>query len=91
MGEILTGSHIEIPEPLSDESFHRGYRKRLEAKLQQKYDQISRAQRLVESVPQRQRGEFEALLKQTKAQYRQISRELESLQQESNPQKDSPS
>lgn len=84
VGEILTGSHIEIPEPLSEESFHRGYRKRLEAKLKQKQDQITRAQRLVESVPHRQRGEFEALLKHTKAQYRQILRELESLEKDGN-------
>jgi CheY-like chemotaxis protein len=80
VGEILTGVHIEIPEPLTEECFHKGYRKRLEAKLKQKYDQITRAQRLVESVPEKQRHEFEALLRQTKAQYRQIARELEALQ-----------
>lgn len=84
VGEILTGSHIEIPEPLSEEIFNRGYRKRLEAKLKQKHDQIARAQRLVESVPERQRDEFESLLKQTKEQYRQIVRELESLEKDSN-------
>jgi CheY-like chemotaxis protein len=89
IGEILTGSHIEIPEPLPEETYHRGYRKRLEAKLQQKYDQISRAQRLVESVPERQRSEFESLLKQTKSQYRQIVKELEALQQESDSQETS--
>jgi CheY-like chemotaxis protein len=80
VGEILTGFDVEIPEPLSDESFKRGYSRRLEAKLKQKYDQIMRAQRLVESVPQKQRGEFETLLRQTKAQYRQIASELESLE-----------
>ncbi len=91
VGEILTGSDIEIPEPLSDESFHRGYRKRLESKLKQKYDQIIRAQRLVESVPQNQRGEFEALLRQTKAQYRQISEEIESLNKLGDSRKESQS
>jgi CheY-like chemotaxis protein len=90
VGEILTGVHTEIPEPLSDEHFQKGYRKRLEAKLKQKYDQITRAERLVESVPEKQRQEFEALLCQTKAQYRQIAKELEILNEESGSRKESP-
>lgn len=91
VGEILTGSDIEIPEPLSDESFHQGYRKRLEAKLKQKHDQIARAQRLVDSVPQKQRGEFEDLLRQSKAQYRQIVEELETLNKLGDSRKESQS
>ncbi len=91
VGEILTGAHIEFSEPLSDESFHKGYRKRLEAKLKQKHDQIARAQRLVENVPEKQRPEFEALLHQTKSQYRQITRELEALNMERGSRKESSS
>ena len=79
VGEILTGTDIEIPRPLSDESFHQGYRKRLEAKLQQKKDQMKRAQRLALSVPPEQRSAFESLLRQTKEQHDQIEAEIEAL------------
>ena len=79
VAEVLTGDAIERPAPLASRAFHRGYSDRLQEKLQQKENQIRRAQRLVETVPAEQRPAFEALLAQTKVQRDQILEELKSI------------
>lgn len=81
IGEILTGTPINIPEPLSEEHFHHGYRQRLQAKLRHKQDQIVRARRLVEAVAPEQRQAFEALLQQTESQREDIEAELHAIDQ----------
>ena len=65
--------------PLASRAFHKGYSDRLQEKLQQKENQIRRAQRLVETVPAEQRPAFEALLAQTKVQRNQILEELQTI------------
>lgn len=82
VGEVLTGTVIERPEPLSEATFHRGYRQRLEAKLKHKKDQVARAHRLVEAVPVEQREAFETLLLQTEIQREQIEAELKAFDQD---------
>jgi len=79
VAEVLTGDVIEQPAPLASRAFHKGYSDRLQEKLQQKENQIRRAQRLVETVPAEQRPAFEALLAQTKVQKDQILEELQTL------------
>jgi CheY-like chemotaxis protein len=79
VAEVLTGDAIEQPAPLASRAFHKGYSDRLQEKLQQKENQIRRAQRLVETVPAEQRPAFEALLTQTKVQRDQILEELQTL------------
>jgi CheY-like chemotaxis protein len=79
VAEVLTGNTIEQPAPLASRAFHKGYSDRLQEKLQQKENQILRAQRLVETVPAEQRPAFEALLAQTKVQRDQILEELRSI------------
>lgn len=79
VAEVLTGNAIEQPAPLASRAFHKGYSDRLQEKLQQKENQIRRAQRLVETVPAEQRPAFEALLAQTKVQRDQILEELRSI------------
>lgn len=79
VAEVLTGNTIEQPAPLASRAFHKGYSDRLQEKLQQKENQIRRAQRLVETVPAEQRPAFEALLAQTKVQRDQILEELRSI------------
>ena len=79
VAEVLTGDMIEQPAPLANRAFHKGYSDRLQEKLQQKENQIRRAQRLVETVPAEQRPAFEALLAQTQVQRDQILEELQSI------------
>jgi CheY-like chemotaxis protein len=79
VAEVLTGDAIEQPAPLASRAFHKGYSDRLQEKLQQKENQIRRAQRLVETVPAEQRPAFEALLAQTKVQRDQILEELQTI------------
>jgi CheY-like chemotaxis protein len=79
VAEVLTGDMIEQPAPLANRAFHKGYSDRLQEKLQQKENQIRRAQRLVETVPAEQRPAFEALLAQTKVQRDQILEELQTI------------
>lgn len=85
VAEVLTGDVIEQPAPLASRAFHKGYSDRLQEKLQQKENQIRRAQRLVETVPAEQRPAFEALLAQTKVQKDQILEELQTLDDLLNP------
>lgn len=85
VAEVLTGDVIEQPAPLASRAFHKGYSDRLQEKLQQKENQIRRAQRLVETVPAEQRPAFEALLAQTKVQRDQILEELQTLDDLLNP------
>jgi CheY-like chemotaxis protein len=79
VAEVLTGDMIEQPAPLANRAFHKGYADRLQEKLQQKENQIRRAQRLVETVPAEQRPAFEALLAQTQVQRDQILEELQTI------------
>jgi CheY-like chemotaxis protein len=79
VAEVLTGDAIEQAAPLASRAFHKGYSDRLQEKLQQKENQIRRAQRLVETVPAEQRPAFEALLAQTRVQRDQILEELQTL------------
>ena len=55
VAEVLTGDAIQQAAPLATRAFHKGYSDRLQDKLQQKENQIRRAQRLVETVPTEQR------------------------------------
>jgi CheY-like chemotaxis protein len=82
VGEVLTGTVIDRPEPLSEATFYKGYRQRLQAKLKHKEDQIARARRLVEAVPIEQREAFETLLVQTEIQREQIEDELKAFNQD---------
>ena len=79
VAEVLTGDAIQQAAPLATRAFHKGYSDRLQDKLQQKENQIRRAQRLVETVPTEQRPAFEALLAQTRVQRDQIIEELHTL------------
>ncbi|MCJ7825043.1 MAG: hypothetical protein MUP44_09105, partial [Anaerolineales bacterium] len=79
VAEVLTGGALAQAAPLANRAFQKGYSDRLQDKLQQKENQIRRAQRLVETVPVEQRPAFEALLAQTQVQRDQILEELQTL------------
>lgn len=81
IAEILTmGPPTNMPAPLSETEFYDGYRERLEQKLRHKSTQISRTERLLETLPDEQRPAFESLLQQAIDDRDEIQRELDQLQ-----------
>lgn len=81
VAEVLTQDPSTLPAPISNIEFYRGYQERLEAKLSDKEQQIDRARRLVDTVPDEQRPMFEALLVQTEVQRGYIQTELDTVKQ----------
>ena len=79
IGEILAEGPSTIPLPLGEKEFFIGYRKRLENKLRQKNQQISRTQRLLETLDDSQKPAFEALLNEANEHRSQILHELEEI------------
>ena len=79
IGEILAEGPSTIPLPLGEKEFFTGYRKRLENKLRQKNQQISRTQRLLETLDDSQKPAFEALLNEANEHRSQILHELEEI------------
>ena len=81
VAEVLTQDPATYPAGISNDAFYRGYQDRLESKLKEKKDQITRAKRLVDTVPDEQRPMFEALLVQTEVQRGHIETELRSVRE----------
>jgi CheY-like chemotaxis protein len=79
IAEILTQGAPKTTPPMDDETFYRNYRSRLEAKLRYKNTQISRTERLLESLPPEQRPAFETLLQDSVADRDELQREMEEL------------
>jgi CheY-like chemotaxis protein len=82
IAEILTmGTPASIPAPMSENEFYDGYRDRLEQKLRHKNTQITRTERLLQTLPDEQRPAFESLLQQAIADRDEIRLELDQLHQ----------
>ncbi len=81
VAEVLTQDPATYPAGISNDAFYRGYQDRLESKLKEKKDQITRAKRLVDTVPDEQRPMFEALLVQTEVQRGHLETELRSVRE----------
>lgn len=81
VAEVLNQDPNTFPSGISNEDFYRGYHDRLEAKLKEKKDQITRAKRLVDTVSDEQRPMFEALLVQTEVQRGHIETELRTIRE----------
>jgi CheY-like chemotaxis protein len=80
IAEILTmGNYEQIPAPLSENDFFDGYRDRLEEKLRHKNTQITRTERLLQTLPEEQKPAFDSLLKQAVSDRDEIQKELEQL------------
>jgi len=79
IGEVLTEGPGTIPLPLGEKEFFTGYRKRLENKLRQKNQQISRTERLLDTLDEAQKTAFEALLREAREHRSQILNELEEI------------
>ena len=66
---------------MDEETFLRTYRGRVEAKLRYKNTQISRTERLLESLSPEQRPAFESLLQEAIDDRDELQREMEELLQ----------
>ena len=66
-----------MPLPLGETDFYHGYRVRLEGKLRQKSQQISRTEKLLATLPDSQKPAFHTLLEEAKEHRDQITGELE--------------
>lgn len=79
VAEVLTEDLAVMPPPLDDLEFYRGYRERLEHKLRHKQMQLTRIERLLQTLPEEQRPAFELLRARTLEDRDQIQRELNQL------------
>lgn len=79
IAEILTMGSPTSPLPMSETDFYQGYRERLEQKLRHKSTQIMRTERLLQTLPEEQKGAFESLLGQAVNDRDEIQHELEQL------------
>jgi CheY-like chemotaxis protein len=79
IAEVLTGDLAIIPPPMEERQFYKDYRERLESKLHHKIAQIGRTERLLESLPERQKPAFKALLEEACQHRDEIQRELDML------------
>ena len=79
VAEILTQGIATVPRPMDDMRFYLGYRDRLEYKLSHKETQITRTERLLQTLPADQKPAFEALLAQARKDRDEIREELEDL------------
>ncbi len=79
IAEVLTQDRPLVSEPLGEREFYRGYRERLEAKLNHKNQQISRTERLLQTLPEEQRPSFESLLAEERLHRQGIQSELDAL------------
>lgn len=66
-------------EPLTDPNFYVGYRRRLEAKLDQKMKQITRAEGLLGSLPEEEKAAFLASLEKAIEERDEIQRLLDQI------------
>lgn len=74
--ELMTKSVPPTPTMMSEAEFYEGYRQRLEKKLQQKITQITRDERLLESIPEEEKATFRASLQMAKNERDEIERLL---------------
>ncbi len=79
VAEILTQGPPTIPPPMKQGDFYRGYLDRLENKLRHKSQQITRTERLLETLPEEQKPAFESILKEARAHRVEIQEELDEL------------
>lgn len=77
--ELLTKSAPVIKEPLSEEDFYTGYRKRVEIKLSEKNTQITRAEGLLKTVSETEKEAFSMSLHQAVSERKEILRLLEEV------------
>lgn len=81
IAEILTQDAKTIAPTMSEADFYQGYRERLLQKLRHKNTQIMRTERLLETLPEKQKTAFESLMKQAVSDRDEIQKEIDQLHQ----------
>ena len=76
ISELFINGVPETPKPLDEREFYEGYRKRLEIKLQHKNTQISRTERLLETLSEEEKPPFRVALRQALDEREEIEQEL---------------
>ncbi len=80
IAEILTQGAPETgQQPISEQNFLAGYRERLESKVRHKSTQISRIERLLQTLPLEQQPAFKTLLTNAMNDRLEIQNELDDL------------
>jgi CheY-like chemotaxis protein len=79
VGQLLEQGVPATQEPLTDPNFYVGYRRRLEAKLEQKHKQITRAESLLETIPEEEKPDFMASLQRSINERDEIQRLLDQI------------
>ena len=78
--ELMTKEIAPTQTTMSEVEFYEGYRQRLEKKLQQKVTQITRDERLLETIQEEERTTFRASLQMAMNERDEIQRLLNELQ-----------
>ena len=79
IAEVLAQGVPETTPTLSEDDFYKGYRERLEMKLQHKNNQIARTERLLQTLSTDQRPAYQALLDLARHDRDEIQKELNQL------------
>ena len=83
---IAQGDNVPLPS-LSEEEFYDGYRKRLETKLKQKVTQITRDERLLETLPEEEKASFKVSLNLAVGEREEIQQLLNQIREQVENQK----
>lgn len=79
ISELLLKGVPASQEPLTEPDFYNGYRKRLKTKLDQKITQITRTERLLESLPEEEKPSFQASLQMAINEREEIEKLLDQI------------
>ncbi len=79
VAEVLTMDIPTLPAPMAEQTFYKGYRERLEAKLRHKNIQIARTERLLQTLQADQQPAVQALLNSAINDRDEIQSELDTL------------
>jgi response regulator RpfG family c-di-GMP phosphodiesterase len=77
--ELFTRGAPPTPPMMSEAEFYEGYRQRLDKKLNQKNMQITRDERLLETIPEEEKSTFRASLQAAINERNELQRLLEEL------------
>jgi DNA-binding response OmpR family regulator len=80
VNELLTSETPATPTLMSESEFYEGYRQRLEKKLNQKITQITRDERLLETIPEQEKPSFKASLQLAINERDELQRLLSEIQ-----------
>ena len=80
INELLTQGAHTTPMQMNEAEFYEGYRQRLEKKLTQKATQISRDERLLNTLSEEEKPSFQASLKLAIYERDEIQRLLNEIQ-----------